>query len=171
MSFTLYDSSIAIALKALASLKEVLQKAQGVPNSSALIEAKIHPDMLDMAFQVNLTTATAAKMHARAMGVEPPPLDGALKTFDDFFARIQEVTTLLASADKELINSRANELVPVGMGPGKTVQMPLSAYVTGYSLPNIFFHLTTAYNICRKNDVELGKLNFLRSFLGDYAPQ
>ena len=34
-------------------------------------------------------------------------------------------------------------------------------FLLGFSLPNVYFHITTAYNILRHNGVELGKLDFL----------
>lgn len=34
-------------------------------------------------------------------------------------------------------------------------------YVQMFVLPNVYFHCTTAYNILRRNGVEVGKLDFL----------
>ena len=36
-------------------------------------------------------------------------------------------------------------------------------YLTGFLLPNFFFHTTTAYAILRHNGVELGKGDFMRA--------
>jgi hypothetical protein len=35
------------------------------------------------------------------------------------------------------------------------------AYLTQWMLPNVYFHVTTAYAILRHNGVELGKRDFL----------
>jgi hypothetical protein len=37
-------------------------------------------------------------------------------------------------------------------------------YLLGFVLPNVFFHVTTAYAILRHNGVELGKPDYLGSF-------
>ena len=34
-------------------------------------------------------------------------------------------------------------------------------YVTGFALPNFYFHVTTAYEILRHNGIEIGKRDFL----------
>jgi hypothetical protein len=34
-------------------------------------------------------------------------------------------------------------------------------YVQSFVLPNVYFHVTTAYNILRHNGVEIGKQDFL----------
>ncbi|HEX7871958.1 MAG TPA: DUF1993 family protein [Sphingobium sp.] len=35
------------------------------------------------------------------------------------------------------------------------------SYLTGFALPNFFFHATTAYAILRANGVDVGKADFL----------
>ena len=39
--------------------------------------------------------------------------------------------------------------------------MPGLDYLTLYSLPQVYFHATTAYNILRHNGVEIGKRDFM----------
>jgi hypothetical protein len=34
-------------------------------------------------------------------------------------------------------------------------------YLTGFVLPNIYFHITTAYAILRHNGVKIGKRDFI----------
>lgn len=51
------------------------------------------------------------------------------------------------------------------MGPGKTVQMSAAMYAHSIVLPNIYFHLTTAYGIMRKEGVPLGKRDYYVGFI------
>ena len=39
--------------------------------------------------------------------------------------------------------------------------MPGHPYVMNHMLPNVYFHVTTAYNILRHDGVELGKIDYL----------
>ena len=48
---------------------------------------------------------------------------------------------------------------PVGKTGSRT--MTAEAYVKTWALPNLFFHITTAYNILRHNGVAIGKVDFL----------
>jgi len=36
-------------------------------------------------------------------------------------------------------------------------------YLLGHAYPNLYFHVTTAYNILRHNGVEVGKRDFIGS--------
>ena len=171
MTYSIYDASIVIAKDALASLASVLKKGEEHANAACLPEARIAPDMLPLAFQVHVVTDTASKMFARLSGEEPAALENNLKTFADFGARIAQVEAILAKADEKTINARVAEIVTIGLGPGKSAPMPASAYVNGYALPNLFFHLTTAYDILRKEGVPLGKMDYLMPFIGKHVPQ
>lgn len=44
---------------------------------------------------------------------------------------------------------------------GEDVQFVGLAYLTGFVLPNLYFHVTTAYAILRHNGVELAKMDYL----------
>ncbi|KJK84357.1 hypothetical protein H634G_00721 [Metarhizium anisopliae BRIP 53293] len=171
MSYTLYDGSIATAQDNLTSLKAILKKAEAAPNAASLPDARIHEDMLPLSFQVHVVSDIAQKMVARSTGAEPQKLENDLKTFDDFYKRIDQVQELLTKTDKEVVNKRVGDLVPIGLGPGKNAELPSHAYVTGYAIPNLFFHLVTAYNILRKEGVPLGKMDYLTPFIGKHVSE
>ncbi|KAL6827550.1 hypothetical protein V8C40DRAFT_199223 [Trichoderma camerunense] len=168
MSYSLYDASIPLAKSALKSLTNILKLGEASPNAATLLAARIHPDMLPLVFQVKMVTDTSTKIVARLTGAEPHAWEGEVETFADCYARIAKAEEILATADKEVINKRQNELVTLGMGSAGTFEMPGSHYLNGYALPNVFFHLSTAYNIMRKEGVPLGKQAYLESFIGQY---
>lgn len=167
MSF--YDVSIGQALEVLDSLTAVLKKGEAAPNSASFPEARLHEDMLPLSFQVYLTTDLCTKVAARLTGQEPPSNENNLKSFAEFYARITEARAALEKADKETVNTRASESVTIGLGPGKSAQMIGLTYNAGYVIPNLYFHLTTTYNILRKEGVPLGKMDYLTPFLGKHV--
>ncbi|KAF4591881.1 helix-turn-helix domain-containing protein [Ophiocordyceps camponoti-floridani] len=169
MVYTLYDASIAVAIDALASLTAVLKKAQESPNAARFSEARLAEDMLPLAFQVHVMTDLAQKLYHRLAGQEPLKWENSLKDYEQMHGRIAQTEELLSKANKEEVNKHDGETVSVGLGPGKTADMTTTAYVNGYILPNIFFHLTTAYAILRKEGVQLGKMDYLRPFIGKYV--
>lgn len=171
MSYTLYDASIAVTQNILQSLTDVLKIGEASSQAANLPEARIHPDMLPLTFQVHFLSDLAQKLAARTQGQEPQQLENNLKTFDDMYKRIAMAQELVNKADKETINSRVGETVNVGMGKGKTVPMSSGEYVNAYAMPNLFFHATTAYNILRKEGVDVGKMNYLTPFLGKLLPK
>jgi len=120
---------------------------------------------------------TRAKLHdqtsqqavARLSGTEAQTFENDLKTFADFYTRIDEVSAIVSKADKALIESRADSTISIGFGPGKSVDVSATGYVNGWLMPNLFFHMITVYNILRKEGVELGKLDYLKAFIGEYV--
>ncbi|KAG5944934.1 hypothetical protein E4U53_006790 [Claviceps sorghi] len=164
-TYSFYDASIPLTKEALEALKAVLKKGSEAPNAASLPEARLIQDMLPLSFQVHFVTDLAQKLVARATGTEPLTFENNLQTFDEFFQRIDKVQDILAKADKEIINKRVDETVTIGLGPGKEGQMVIRNYLSGFILPNLFFHVTTAYNIMRKEGVPLGKMDYLTPFL------
>ncbi|KAH7327732.1 hypothetical protein B0I35DRAFT_447900 [Stachybotrys elegans] len=169
MSITLYEQSIPFLKEVLASLTSVLQKGASSAKATALVESRIVDDMKPLPFQVYCVTDLTSKAAARLQGKEPTAYADDMKTFDDFFGRIKEVEAQLDAADKDLINSRAETNIVMGIGGGKTLELPAKGYVAAYIIPNTMFHLMTAYNILRKEGIELGKLDFLGAFMGKFS--
>ncbi|KAJ2973804.1 hypothetical protein NQ176_g6402 [Zarea fungicola] len=169
MSF--YDVSIGQALEVLDSLTAVLKKGEAAPNSASFPDARIYQDMLPLSVQVHIVTDLSIKAAARLSGEEPPVNESNLKTFADFYARIDVARAALEKCSKETINARASEKFTMGLGGGKTAEMMGLVYNAGYVTPTLYFHLTTAYNILRKEGVPLGKMDYLNPFLGKHVSQ
>ncbi|KAJ4245305.1 hypothetical protein NW762_014176 [Fusarium torreyae] len=169
VSYTLYDAAILHTKEALNSLSAILKKAEGHANASSFPQAKLAPDMLDLNFQVHFMTDTAQKIVARTTGVEPLSLSrDDCTSFEGYQKRIAQVLDVVEKADKETVEKRAGETVTIGLGPGKSADMKCRDYVQGYGIPNVFFHLTTAYAILRKEGVELGKQDYISPFMNQY---
>lgn len=49
---------------------------------------------------------------------------------------------------------------------GKTHKSTVKAAVVNHGLPNFYFHLVTGYSILRSKGVQVGKADYLSSFLG-----
>lgn len=168
-TYTLYDASISVAKDALNSLSAIVAKAESSPAAASIPKASIHPDMLNFSFQIHISTQTIAKMAARVTGTEPVELENNLETFDAIKARIADVQKKVEGISRDAVNSRENETVPVGLGKGKPDgKLKSWEYVHGYAIPNIYFHVTTAYNIVRKEGVEIGKMDYLVPFMGKF---
>jgi len=168
-AYTLYDASILVAKDALASLSAIIEKAEASSAAASIPEARIYHDMLPFTFQVHFLTTTISKMVARLTRAEPKEYEDNLKTYDDFKARIADVQAQVDAVDREAVNGREKESVHLVLAPGwPEYDLEGWKYVHGYAVPNIYFHLTTAYDIARKEGVELGKPVFIMPFLGKF---
>ena len=64
-------------------------------------------------------------------------------------------------------DAKLDEIKRIGLGPGKYCELPGRQYVSEYLVPNLYFHITTAYAILRHLGVPVGKADYM-AFL---APQ
>ncbi|KAE8449826.1 hypothetical protein EG329_007303 [Mollisiaceae sp. DMI_Dod_QoI] len=164
MGYTLYDGTIMVVQGILGSLSHILHKAEQRLNASTLLEARLHEDMYPLTDQVRLATQFSENMVARLTGREPVTFEGTPTTFAKCYERIDTVLKALNEADKNVVNEHGDILGITKMGPEKTVEMSGAAYAHSITIPNIYFHLTTAYGILRKEGVPLGKLDYYVGF-------
>lgn len=162
--------SIAHVLKSvpaqmLPSITGCLKKAQAwaaernIPES-VLLNDRLAPDMFPLVRQVQVATDMLARGTARLAGVDFLSLPDTETTFDELYARIAKVAEFVEQASSEAIDSRADEILQIPMGP-ETRPFPGRDYLLGFVLPNFYFHLSMTYAILRHNGVPLGKRDFL----------
>ncbi|KAH6605832.1 hypothetical protein Trco_004985 [Trichoderma cornu-damae] len=168
MSYSLYDATIPMARRSLKSLTEVLKTGEAAPNAASLLAARIHPDMRPLSFQVQTVAGLSTRLAALLQGLEYQPSEGEVTTFADCYALIAKAEEKLAAADRDLINQLQNDMVNLDTGSTGSFQITGTQFADGYILPNLFFHLCAAYNILRKEDVPLGKMIYLQSYVASY---
>ena len=52
-------------------------------------------------------------------------------------------------------------LIQMPIGPDQTLDLNGAAYVQNFFLPNLFFHVSTAYNLARMQGVPVGKRDYM----------
>jgi hypothetical protein len=164
MTNTLYDGTIVVCQGILKSLSHFLHQAEERPNASVLLEARLIEDMYPLTDQVRLATQFSENLAARLTGREPVVFEGSPVTYAKCHERIDTVLKVLNEADKSVVNQYGDVLTPTQIRPGKSVESSGATYAHSIALPNIFFHLTTAYGILRKEGVPLGKRDYYAGF-------
>jgi hypothetical protein len=160
MGNTLYDGTIMACQGILKTLTHILHQAEQHPNASTLLEARLYEDMYPIPDQVRLATQFSENIAARLTGREPVVFEGSPTTFAKCHERIETVLKTLNEADKDVVNQNGDVLTPTQMGPGKMLDLSGATYAHSIALPNIYFHVTTAYGILRKEGVRLGKSDY-----------
>lgn len=168
MVYTIEDGFIAPAKGAIHSVKSILQKAQGYADSASFPEKRIIADMNPLSFQVHACTQQIFwALGALTDGAIVGPDDGFPKhdgfTWDQIYEHIDRALKALEDADMQYMIDNCEKVRDVNFG-GYQMSLP-GVKVSQIMLANIFFHVTTAYGILRKEGVELGKMDFLASFL------
>jgi len=160
-----YTITIAQYIHVLDSLIHVLTKASEAPNAATFPTVKLHEDMKDFSFQVQIVTGVVLKAVLRITGKDFGDVWAGAKTIPEFIDRARTTLDHVKSISPDEVNGKENELVTMERGSRSTLRLPALAYVLSYTNPNIFFHLTTTYGLLRKEGVPLGKADYLAPFL------
>ena len=165
MAISMYQASVPVFARGLSSLKTVLTKgaahaAAKKIDESVFLNARLYPDMLPFARQIHIATDFARGTVSRLAGSEPPKWEDNETTFAQLIARVDRAIEAVKSYSAAQIDGSEDRPVtrPV-RGEPKTFSG--LNYLLQYSMPNFYFHSTTAYAILRSNGVEVGKGDFI----------
>jgi hypothetical protein len=169
MSISIYDQVIAPLSRMLKSLDAVVSKsvayaAEHSIEEATLIQARLFPNMLPFVFQIRIATDTAKGAAARLSGTTVPKWADDEETFADVHARIRKAIDFLATFKPAQFEGAEKRNIELKLGQ-REVKFTGTEYITGFVIPNFYFHVTTAYAILRHNGVDVGK----KDYLGDTA--
>lgn len=165
MALSMYDSSIPALKQTLSSLASILKKAADHAerrkiDPAVFITARLFPDMLPLAKQIQIATDHAKGCAARLAGVDLPKFDDNEVTFDELQARIAKTIAFLDRFKAHQIDGSEEREIVLQLHETR-MEFKGQDYLNKWALPNFYFHATTAYNILRHNGVEIGKRDFL----------
>ena len=160
MSISIHDVSVPVFVHALGNMSAWLDKAASEMPEAALIGRRLAPDMKPLPAQYQMASDSAKNAVARLAGIAAPAMPDVEATFAELQARCARTIAFVEGVDPAALSAERDvELTfPNGMGYRFNGQ----AYLTGFALPNFFFHVTTAYGILRGAGVSLGKPDFLQ---------
>ena len=165
MPLTMYQASVPVYVRHLAALDVILDKAAAHAaarkiDPAILIGARLFPNMWSLGEQVRSACNHATRGPAR-IGRQPiPTFDGKDATFADLKARVAWVLAFLGGLTPAQFEE--SDVRPVTFPVGDRERTMTGAqYLLTFSLPNFYFHLTTAYDILRHNGVALDKDDFI----------
>jgi len=167
MSLTMHACSVRTFSRHLRGLATCLTKTkthyqEKKYDEGSLINQRLFPDMFEFVRQVRMSTVHACQCTELLSGVERPKFDDNEKTLDELIARVQKTLDYLNGVKAEQIDGTEGKAVVVKMGT-REVNFTGEDLLLKRSLPNFYFHVTTAYNIMRHNGVEIGKGDFMGS--------
>ena len=163
MSFSIYEASAPVFTASLTNIQAWLDKAVAEgKDEKALIEARLAPDMRPFPAQIQFASDSAKSAVARLCGIEAPSMPDTETTFAELKARCQKTIDFIKSIDPAAFDGAEDREVVLKFPNGMGYSFAGAAYLTGFALPNFFFHVTTAYALLRANGVGLGKPDFLQ---------
>jgi hypothetical protein len=150
--------------KMLANLDACLDK--GVAHASAkkfdpevLLAARLAPDMWPLLRQIQIACDHAKWAAARSSGKDVPATPDDEKTIADCKKRIASTIAYLDGFTAADFAKTDEVKVSLPRWEGKS--MSGTEYVIQQAMPNLFFHVTTAYDLLRHNGVDVGKRDYI----------
>jgi hypothetical protein len=165
MAVSMYPVSVPVFIKHLNGLAGCLKKAQALYSEkkfdeATLISYRLFPDMFSFARQVQAAADHAKNCTALLAGIEAPKNDDSEKSLAELVSRVEKTIAFLNTVKPGQIDGTEEKPVTVKMRD-RELNLKGQELLLNRSLPNFYFHCTTAYNILRHNGVELGKRDFM----------
>ena len=166
MTISMYSASVPVFRNMLGNLSHFLDKAQAHAEAKkfdplVLTDYRLAPDMLPFRKQVQIACDATKNGLARLSGVEAPKFEDTETSLAELKERIRKTIDYLDSVPRAKIDGCEDKDITFPVGRETTRTMKGEAYLLNWALPNLFFHVTTAYAILRHNGVELGKGEYL----------
>jgi hypothetical protein len=161
----MYQVSVPVYARLLRGLAGCLKKAQALYSEkkydeTTLLTYRLYPDMFNFTKQVQAATDHARNGAARLAGQEPPKYDDNKKSLAELVARVEKTVAYLDSLKREQVDGSEDKTISFRMRD-REVSFQGLPFLVQNSMPNFYFHCTTAYVIMRHNGVELGKRDFM----------
>lgn len=161
----IYDVAVPALKRALTNLSHILKKGEEYAEAkkiepSVLINSRLFADMFPLSRQIQIATDMSKGAVARLANVEMPKYEDDETTFADLQARIAKTLAFIDSIKPEQFTNSERRNIVVNV---RKVDLTFTGqdYLLKWVMPNVYFHVTTTYNILRHNNVELGKPDFL----------
>ncbi len=165
MSLSMYQASIPVLIRHLGILGDILAKGAADAEArkidpSVYVNARLAPDMLPLARQVQIASDISKGAGARLAGMEAPSFADTETSFDELQERIKKTIAFLNGIKPAQIDGSEEKAIALTVG-GNALKFTGQQYLLGFALPNLYFHVTTVYAILRHNGVPLGKRDYL----------
>jgi len=166
MTASMYKISVPIFVQFLTTLGAVLYKAAAHCEAKkidpqALLGARLFPDMFPLVRQVRASTDHAVNATARLAGADPLSFANNEASFDELGERIKKAIDFIKGFKAAQIDGTEDKPIKITFPSGATRDFTGQSLMLGNSLPNFYFHCTTAYDILRQCGIELGKRDFM----------
>ncbi len=163
MGQNIYDQTIPQFTKMLKNLDHILGKAAAYAETKKFdvnnfTTSRLAPDMLPFTKQIQIAS-DSAKALVQLAGREVPVFEDNEKTWPELQTRVRKTIALLESLKPEEFKNALEVKVSPKWAGGKWLHS--QEYVNEVAIPNLYFHIATAYALLRSAGVDLGKADYL----------
>jgi hypothetical protein len=161
----MHTATVPTCVRSLASLAAILEKASAYArerkiDAKTLLGTRLFPDMFPLAMQLHVANDIAQSGATRLVGGEVKALEAKERDFEEWIATTRKTIAYLEALKPEQFQGSEDRTV-TWQTRSSTKNMQGAPYLFQHVLPNVFFHVTTAYDILRHLGVPVGKRDFL----------
>jgi len=165
MSLSMHQVAIPGLIRTMTNLTAILDKAEAhcaakKIEPSALLAARLYPDMFPLLRQVQVVTNHATGLAARLSGMDPPAFPDTEASFADLKARLAKAIDFLKARQADQVDAGETRDLSLTV-TGKPMTFKGRDFMLNVAIPNFYFHVTTAYDILRHSGLEIGKRDYL----------
>jgi hypothetical protein len=168
MKISMHGASVGVFVRTLQYLDKMLGKAETWVGErkidpSAILNARLAPDMFTLTRQVQIATDMAKGTAARLAGLDPPRYEDKESSLAELRARVQKTIAFLEGLDAAAFEGSEGRTITLKLGPpGAQQEMHFQGldYLLNFGTPNVYFHYSMAYAILRHNGLEIGKRDY-----------
>jgi hypothetical protein len=162
---SIYDATIPPLKRALSNLATILEKGEQYADAKkvehqVLLNSRLFVDMYPLTRQVQIATDMSKGAGARLAAIEIPKYEDNETSFAELQARIAKTIAFLDSINPQQLEGAESREITIIIRKAD-IKFSGQDYLLKWVLPNVYFHVTTAYNILRHNGVALAKQDFL----------
>ena len=166
MSISMVQASIEVFVPYLANLSALLDRAGAYAEScridpAVLLGMRLAPDMFNLTRQVCEANRHVMLGCALLAGQPAPHVLETDADIAELKARIGSAVAFIQALPQDAIEASADREVVFTFRNGATRTFTGRSLLLTFTLPQFFFHVTTAYDILRHAGVDLIKKDFL----------
>jgi hypothetical protein len=167
MAIALYDLTVASYLQTLGGVSGFLERGlahcrDNNVDPEEIVETRLHGDMLPFRFQiVSVAHHSLGAIEGVKKGAFAPPSEQRPLTYVELQGLVSETREALGKLTREEVNALEGGDVVFQIGANFKLPFTAENFLMSFSMPNFFFHATTAYDILRSRGVPLGKRDFM----------
>jgi uncharacterized protein len=166
VTIPLYDASIGVFVPYLGNLSALLDhaaahaKARNI-DPAVLLNLRLYPNMYSFKQQVGEANRHAVVAGALLAGRAPHAFPNTEPDIPELKSRISAAIDFVQGLPRAEIDTAADREVVFTFKSGATRTFTGKSLLLTFSVPQFFFHITTAYDILRHAGVDLAKKDFL----------
>ena len=168
MSISLHQVAAPLLKQMLGALSDVLAKGAADAEArkidpSVFLTARLAPDMFNLTRQVQIASDMSKAGLARLAGVEYPSYDDNEASFADLQVRLAKTLAFIDSIPAAAVDGQEDRVIVIKIRD-RELTFTGQTYLINWMIPQVLFHVTTAYDILRHNGVQIGKRDFIGTF-------